>query len=138
MKNLVWLFATLLLIGAIPASHATALKDKFKVETDTVGLDPRLDPGMYVCAKGHLHIKGSVQNLANVTVGRVKVAGKVFGADGGLLGTATASTKQVALAPGEKTEVNLEFLSVTGPLIEKAKKHELVVVEVSPNTKKAP
>lgn len=136
MKNLVLLFAMLLVIGGIPASQATALKDKFKVETETVGLDPRLDPGMYVCAAGHLHIKGTVQNLADVTVGPVKVAGKVFGADGALLGTATASTKQVTLAPGEKAEINLEFLSVTGPLIEQAKKHELVVVEVSPNTKK--
>jgi hypothetical protein len=119
----------LLVLGGSSASLAADLKDKVKVEIDSVGLHPGMDPGMYVCASNHLHIKGTVQNLANVAVGRIKVAGKAFGSDGKLLGTATFSTKQATLGPGEKAEVNIEFLTVTGPLIEKVKKHELAVVE---------
>lgn len=138
MKNSVLLFVSLLVLGGIPTSQAADMKDKVKAEIGTVGLHPGMDPGMYVCAANHLHIKGTVENLANGDVGRIKVAGKVFGADGELLGTAITSTKQVALAPGEKAEINLEFLSVTGPLIEQVKKHELFVVEVSPSKKKSP
>jgi len=33
------------------------------------------------------------------------------------------------LAPGEKAEVNLEFLTVTGPAIQQVKRHEVTVVE---------
>ena len=138
MKNSVLLFVSLLVLGAIPALQAADLKDKVKAEIGTVGLHPGMDPGMYVCAANHLHIVGTVQNLANGDVGRIKVAGKVFGADGELLGTATSSTKQATLAPGEKAEINLEFLSVTGPLIEQVKKHELSVVDVSPSKKGSP
>ena len=132
MKNSVLLFASLLMLGGIATSQAANLKDKVKAEIGTVGLHPGMDPGMYVCAANHLHIKGTVQNLADVSVGRIKLAGKAFGADGKLLGTATTSTKQVALAPGDKAEFNMEFLTVTGPLIERVKKHELDVVEAPP------
>jgi len=132
MRNSVRLFASLLMLGAIATLQAADLKDKVKAETGTVGLHPGMDPGLYVCAANHLHIKGTVHNLAGVTVGRIKVAGKAFGADGKLLGTATTSTKQAALAPGEKAEFNLEFLSVTGPLIEQVNKHELEVVDAAP------
>jgi hypothetical protein len=118
-----------LMLGGFSASMAADLKDKIRVEIDSVGLHPGMDPGMYVCASDHLHIKGMVQNMANVAVGRIKVAGKAFGADGKLLGTATFSPKQTALKPGEKAEINLEFLTVTGPLIQQVKKHELTVVE---------
>ena len=138
MKNSVLLFVSLLVLGGISTLQAANLKGKVKAEIGTVGLHPGMDPGMYVCAANHLHIKGTVQNLANVPVGRIKVAGKAFGADGKLLGTATTSTKQATLAPGEKAEINLEFLSVMGPLIEQVKKHELVVVEVSPSKKGSP
>ena len=138
MKNSVLLFVSLLVLGGISTLQAANLKGKVKAEIGTVGLHPGMDPGMYVCAANHLHIKGTVQNLANVTVGRIKVAGNAFGADGKLLGTATASTKQATLAPGEKAEINLEFLTVMGPLIEQVKKHELVVVEVSPSKKGSP
>jgi hypothetical protein len=123
------LFVGFLMLGGFSASMATDLKDKIKVEIDSVGLHPGMDPGMYVCASDHLHIKGTVQNTANVAVGRIKVAGKAFGADGKLLGTATFSPKQTALKSGEKAEINLEFLTVTGPLIQQVKKHELTVVE---------
>jgi len=119
----------LLMLGGFSASLAADLKDKVKVEIDSVGLHPGMDPGMYICASNHLHIKGTVQNMSNVAVGRVKVAGQAFGADGKLLGTTTFSTKQAALRPGEKAEVNVEFLTVTGPMIEQVKKHKLEVVE---------
>ncbi|MGH7409275.1 MAG: FxLYD domain-containing protein [Candidatus Methylomirabilales bacterium] len=99
------------------------------METESIGLHPGMDPGMYVCAGNHLHIKGTVQNLAPVALGQIKVAGKAFGPDGKLLGTATSSTKQPTLAPNEKAEINLEFLTVTGPLIQQVKRHELAVVE---------
>lgn len=127
--TVVSLLVGLLMLGGFSASLAADLKDKVKVEIDSVGLHPGMDPGMYICASNHLHIKGTVQNMSNVDVGRVKVAGQAFGADGKLLGTTTFSTKQAALRPGEKTEVNLEFLTVTGPMIEQVKKHKLEVVE---------
>jgi hypothetical protein len=118
-----------LLLGGVTAVQAVDVKDKMRVEVESVGLHPGMDPGMYVCALGHLHIKGTVQNGAGVSVGPVKVAGKAYGADGKLLGTATTSTKQATLGPGEKAEINLEFLTVTGPQIQEVKKHEVTVVE---------
>ena len=127
--TVVALFAGLLLLGGFSTSLAADLKDKVKVEVDSVGLHPGMDPGMYVCASNHLHIKGTVQNLSKVAIGRVKVAGQAFGVDGKVLGTTTFSTKQATLRPGEKAEVNLEFLTVTGPMIQQVKKHKLEVVE---------
>jgi hypothetical protein len=127
--TLLWFVVGLLLPGGFGVSLAADLKDKVKVETLNVGLHPGMDPGLYICAKNHLHIKGTVHNLADVTVEKIKVSGKAFAADGKLLGTATFSTKEASLAPGEKAEVNLEFLTVTGPVIEKVKRHELAVLE---------
>lgn len=137
MKRSVLLVVSVLMLGGISTLQAENLKDKVKAETGTVGLHPGMDPGLYVCAANHLHIKGTVQNLAGVAVGPIKVAGKAFGADGKLLGTATTSTKQGTLAPGEKAEFNLEFLTVTGALIEQVRKHALEVVEAAP-TKQRP
>jgi len=119
----------LLMLGGFGISLAVDLKDKVKVETLNVGLHPGMDPGLYICAKNHLHIKGTVHNMADVTLGKIKVSGKAFAADGKLLGTATFSTKEASLAPGAKAEVNLEFLTVTGPLIENVNRHELAVLE---------
>lgn len=124
-----WLVIGLLILGGFGVSHGADLKDKVKVETLDVGLHPGMDPGLYICAKNHLHIKGTVHNLAAVAVGKVKVSGKAFDADGRLLGTATSFTKEASLGPGEKAEINLEFLTVTGASIEKVKSHELAVVE---------
>jgi hypothetical protein len=126
---LVSLVMALVIAGGFDVSAAADLKDKVIVETVTVGLHPGMDPGLYICAMNHLHVKGTVHNSADVTVGKVKVFGKAFAADGKLLGTAIFSTKEASLAPGEKAEVNLEFLTVTGPLIEKVKRHELAVLE---------
>jgi hypothetical protein len=132
MKATVVLVVALVMLGGSIAALAADLKDKVKVEIESVGLHPGMDPGMYVCASGHLHIKGTVQNLAGVPLGQIKVAGKAFGPDGKLLGTATASTEQALLGPGEKAEINLEFLTVTGPLIRGVKKHEVTVIEAAP------
>lgn len=42
---------------------------------------------------------------------------------------ATASVKKATLAPNEKSEVDLEFLTITGPKIKAVKRHELEVIE---------
>src|ERR671932_411862 len=85
----------MLLVGAasITAAEAADLVDHVKVDVDSVGLHPGMEPGVYVCAAGHLHIKGSVQNLADVPPGKIKVSGKEFDASGNLLGTSTSSSK---------------------------------------------
>lgn len=124
-----WLTVLLVVVGGVAAALAANLADKVKVEIESVGLHPGMDPGMYVCALGHLHIKGTVQNLAAVSLGQISVAGRAFDANGKLLGTATFSTKQTLFRPGEKAEINLEFLTVTGPMIQEVKKHEVRVVE---------
>ncbi len=122
----------LLIVGVSSHALASDLKDKVKVEVESVGMHPGMGPGMYVCALGHLHIKGTVQNQADVALGRIKVAGRAFDADGKLLGTATSSTKQDAVEPGRKAEINVEFLTVMGPKIQQVKKHEITVVEAPP------
>jgi hypothetical protein len=115
--------------GGFSPALAADFKDRVRVEIESVGMHPGLDPGLYVCAAGHLHIKGTVQNLADVTLGHIKVTGKAFDSEGKLLGTATSSTKKATLAPNDKAEINLEFLTVTGPLIQQVKKHEEAVIE---------
>ena len=130
-----WPVVALMLLGGSYGVLAGDLKDEVKIEIESAGVHsgmPGMAPGMYVCAEGHLHIKGTVQNLAAVPVGPIKVAGKVFDADGKLLGTATASTKQPVLNPNDKAAINLEFLTVTGPLIKQVKNQELAVVAVGP------
>src|SRR2546428_13676431 len=124
-----WSIAALVLAAAPLTGSATELTDKVKVEIESVGLHPGMDPGMYVCASGHLHIKGTVQNLADVPLRQVKVAGRAFDAQGKVLGTATTTTKVDKVAPGETAEINLEFLTVTGPAIQEVKRHEVRVVE---------
>ena len=127
--NIAFITVALAIVGVLGHALAADLKDKVKVEIASVGLHPGMDPGMYVCALGHLHIKGTVENLADVALGKIKVAGRAFDADGTLLGTATASTKQASLGPGEKAEINLEFLTVMGPRIQGVKKHQVTIVE---------
>lgn len=121
--------ALLVLLGApVGLAHAQ-FEDKVKVELERAALHPGMDPGTYVCASGHLHMKGTVQNLSRVPLGRIEVQGKAFDADGKLLGTAAASTEQSALGPGAKAPIDLEFVTVTGPLIQRVKKHEVRVVK---------
>ena len=122
-------FVALVVSGPV---FAADLKDEVKVQIEGTAIDPNMKPGTFVCAEGHFHIKGTVQNLAAVPVGPIKVSGKVFDADGKLLGTATATTKLAVLNPNDKAPVNLEFLTVTGPLIKQVKNQELTVVAVAP------
>ena len=100
-----------------------------QVELENVDPHPGMEPGMYVCAAGHLHIRGTVRNLADVPLGPIKVAGKALDSAGKILGTATASTEQRTLAPGAKTGFDLEFVTVTGPRVQLVKKHEIKVVD---------
>jgi hypothetical protein len=121
-------------LGATEATDADDLKTKVKVEKSYAGLHPGLDPGLYVCAGGHLHVKGVIQNLADVTLASVKLEGRAYDAKGTLLGTAIPAKKApplVSLKPGEKREFDLEFLTVTGPKIEQAKRQEIVVIEAT-------
>jgi hypothetical protein len=119
------------MLGMMLASPLAAadLKDKVKVEVESVGLHPGMDPAMYVCAGGHLHIKATVQNLAEVPLRQVKVAGRAFDGAGKLLGTATTTTKVKQVAPKQKAEVDLEFLTISGAAIEQVKRHEISVLE---------
>jgi hypothetical protein len=126
-----WSIVALMMIGGGDLALAGDLKDEVKIEIESTEVHPGMEPGMYVCAAGHLHIKGTVQNLAGVPMGPIKVAGKVFDADGKVLGTATASTKRLVLNPNDKAEINLEFLTVSGPLIKQVKNQELAVVTVA-------
>ncbi len=127
---LVWpVVATMMLGGAALAAER---KDEVKVEIGTAGAHADMAPGTYVCAAGHFHVKATVQNLAAEPVGPVKVAGKVFDAEGKVIGTATATTKRPVLNPKDKADVDLEFLTVTGPLIKQVKNQELSVVAVAP------
>lgn len=112
-----------------PAPGA-GLEEQLTVRIDQVGLHPGMPPGMYVCAGGHLHIQATVHNQAQVPVNRITVAGTAFDAAGTPLGTATASPQPAVVAPDGTAQVDLEFLSVTGPLIQRAVRHELAVIEV--------
>ena len=123
------LIAALVIIGAFAPAQAANLKDQVKVEIDSMGLHPGLAPGMYVCASTHLHVKASVENLASLVLGQIKVAGKAYGPDRALLGKATSSTKKPVLLPGEKADVDLEFLTITGSTIEQVTGAELTVIE---------
>jgi len=128
-RTITRLVVAIAILGGLSPALAADMKDKVKMEVESVGLHPGMDPGLYVCALGHLHIKGTVQNLSDVPLGPIKVAGKAFDADGKLLGVASSTIKQAVLAPSQKTEFNLEFLTVTGPKIKEVKKHEETVVE---------
>ena len=130
--SLAWPFVAVVMLGAAALSFAGDLKDQIKIETENAQLHAGMDPGQYICAAGHLHIKGTVENVGQAPVGTVKVAGKVLDADGKVIGTATASTKQPVLNPHDKAPINLEFLSVTGEKIKQVKNQELSVVAVAP------
>jgi hypothetical protein len=132
MKTAMISIVTSIAIGGVLTAAAAELKNEVKVEIQSAGLHADMAPGMYVCAEGHLHIKGTVQNLTEVPVGPIKVAGKVFDANGKVLGTATASTKRPVLNPNDTADVNLEFLTISGPLIKQVKNQTLEVVSVSP------
>ena len=130
MKKLMVSIVASMAIAGMASVGAAELKKEITVEIQSTGSHADMAPGMYVCAEGHLHIKGTVQNLTEAPVGPVKVAGKVFDASGKVLGTATASTRRPVLNPNDTADVNLEFLTVTGPLIKQVKNQTLEVVAV--------
>ena len=132
MKIFVASLAAIAALAWTAVAGAGDLKDEVKVEIQSAEMHSGMAPGTYVCAAGHLHVKGTVQNLAAVPVGQVKVSGKALDGEGKVIGTATASTKQPVLNPNDKAAVDLEFLSVTGPLLDKVKSQELAVVAVAP------
>ena len=121
--------------GEMTQKEMQQLKDQMKVQIDSSEVHTGMQPGTYVCAGGHLHVKASVQNLVQVAVGPVKVAAKALDADGNVVGTATASTRVATLNPNEKAPLDVEFVSVTGPLIKQVKNEELSVVSVAPKEK---
>ncbi len=123
------LIAALVIIGVSAPAQAANLKDQVKVEIDSMGLHPGIPPGMYVCGSTHLHVKASVENLSSSVLGQIMVAGKAYGPDRALLGKATSSTKKPVLLPGEKADVDLEFLTITGSTIEQVTDAELTVIE---------
>ena len=124
--------AAIAMLFTVDAPFAAGLEDQMKVQIESSEVHSGLQPGTYVCAGGHLHVKASVRNLADVPVGSVKVAGKALDADGKLLGTATSSTRQPAIGPHKAAPIDMEFLNVTGPLIKQVKNEELSVVSVAP------
>jgi hypothetical protein len=126
-----WLLVPIATLAAAHAVSAADLKDQMKVRIDSSEVHSGMQPGTYVCAGGHLHVKASVQNLADVAVGPVKVSGRALGADGKVIGTATATTRQATLKPNEAAPIDVEFATVTGPLIEQVKTQELTVVSVA-------
>jgi len=132
MKRVMIAIVTLVVSAGMMTVGAAALKKEVTVEIQSAASHADMAPGMYVCAEGHLHIKGTVQNLTEAPVGPIKVAGKVFDANGKVLGTATASTKRPVLNPNDTADVNLEFLTVTGPLIKQVKNQTLEVIAVAP------
>ena len=127
------LIVFLVLVGTSPVTVAEDLKDQVKVEKSYEGLHPGLDPGLYVCAGNHLHVKGTVRNRASVTLTSLTLEGKAYDADGKLLGTAhppkIKPARLTPLKPGEEAEFDLEFLTITGQVIPRAKRVEIVVIE---------
>ncbi len=128
---------SLVIFGGVEAALAEDLKDKVKTEILSAGLHPGMPPGLYVCAGSHLHVKGSVQNLSGVTLASIKLEGRSYDTEGKLLGKAHLRRinppRLVPLAPGQKAEFDLEFLTITGPQIPLAVKQEIVVLEARPN-----
>jgi len=66
---------------------------------------------------------------------RSRSAGTAFDAEDNLLGTATGSTKKTTVAPGTRETIDIEFLTVTGAMINKVKRHEVTVLEAPSKAK---
>ena len=119
-----------LLIGVAPGI-AQNLASQIKVAIDPSMQKPGMEPGMYECVGGHLHVAGTMQNMNDVAVKMIKLEGKVFDSAGALLGTATDVHKR-ELKPGAKTDFDIEFVKVTGSKIQQVKKSEINAVDAQP------
>lgn len=102
--NVARLLAGVLIVGGLTPALGAGLADMIKVEVVTDVRQPGMEPGMYVCSAGHLHIRGTVRNLADVTAGQITLAGKALDANG----------------------------KVAGPRIREVKKHDVRVVDAPP------
>ena len=58
------LVAALVTLGALSPVLAANLKDKVNVEIESVKFHADMDPGMYMCAAQHLHIRAALENRA--------------------------------------------------------------------------
>src|SRR5438128_11813513 len=109
--SVAWLIAGLMVFGGFTGALAANLKEKVKVEIEGADRQPGMEPGMYVCPAGHLHILRPVQHFADGALGRIKLAGKPSDSEVKLLGTATASTMQPTLRPVETVRSGLDFVN---------------------------
>ena len=109
-------------------SLAADLKDKVKVEIDSVGLHPGMEPGMYVCGLGHLHIKGTVQNLTRSPSERSRWRERLSAL---MAASGNGHVFDEAGYPcsGREGRESRGVPNRYGPLIEKVKRHELAVLE---------
>ena len=71
--RLAWLIAGLMVVHGVSLALAANLAEKVKVELESTERHAGMEPGTYVCAAGHLHVRGTVQNLADVPLGPIKV-----------------------------------------------------------------
>ena len=122
--------ALVLIAGGAPGLAADNLASKIKVAVDSAQ-KPGMEPGMYECMGGHLHVTGTLQNANDVPVKMVKLEGKVFDESGAVLGAATDVNKK-ELKPGATTAFDIEFVKVTGDKIQKVKKSEIKAVDAQP------
>jgi len=126
---------SLVIFGGVTSAPAADPKDNVKVEILNTDLHPGMDPGLYVCAGSHLHIKGTVRNVTQKTLVSIKLEGKAYDAKGKLVGTAyprkLKPLRLVPLKPSEKAEFDLEFRTITGEGIRMAEKQEIVVIEAT-------
>src|SRR5574341_1704929 len=75
----------------------------------------------YNCAADHLHIPGMIKNKSNLTLGKVKVEGRVYDENGNLISSASSWVDSVNIAPGKTATFDLEFLDITGSVHDKVK-----------------
>ena len=126
---------SLVIFGGVASAPAADPKDNVRVEILNTDLHQGMDPGLYVCAGSHLHIKGTVQNVTKKTLVSIKLEGKAYDAKGKLVGTAyprkLKPLRLVPLKPREKAEFDLEFRTLTGAKIQMAEKQEIVVIEAA-------
>ena len=86
--NLAGIIISLVIFGGVTSAPAADPKDNVRVEILNTDLHQGMDPGLYVCAGSHLHIKGTVQNVTQKTLVSIKLEGKAYDAKGKLVGTA--------------------------------------------------
>ena len=64
------LVAAVVALGVLSPAWAVNLKDKVDVEIESMQFHSGIDPGTYMCAAQHLHVRAVVENRADVRLGR--------------------------------------------------------------------